>query len=115
MQQPVAAAAPSVWTMSDAQRSLILAVLIGVCTGLLVVCFHAAIELVDFSVRDTAGSVMQVLWPAIGAAAAALIVRVVPASSGSGIVQTKSALYVSNGHIPFAAVPGKFSACVLSL
>ncbi|MBA2354669.1 MAG: chloride channel protein [Acidobacteria bacterium] len=110
--------APSlrVWTLTDAQRFLVLAVLIGVCTGLVVVCFHAAIELVDYSVHDTGTtSLMQVLWPALGAAAAALVVRLVPASGGSGIVQTKSALYVSNGHIPFAAVPGKFSACVLSI
>jgi CIC family chloride channel protein len=110
-------AAPSrPWVLTDAQRFLVLAVLIGVCTGLVVVCFHAAIELVDFSVHDTGTSaVMRVLWPALGAASAAFIVRLVPAGGGSGIVQTKSALYVSNGHIPFAAVPGKFSACVLSI
>ena len=105
-----------VWSLTDAQRFLVLAVLIGVCTGLVVVCFHAAIELVDFSVHDIGTSAgMRVLWPALGAAVAALIVHLFPAGSGSGIVQTKSALYVSNGHIPFAAVPAKFSACVLSI
>ncbi len=104
------------WRLDDAQRFLVLAVLIGVCTGLVVVCFHAAIELVDLSVRDTGrSSAMRILWPAIGAAAAALIVRAIPVAAGSGIVQTKSALYVSNGHIPFAGVPGKFVACVLSI
>ena len=104
------------WTLTDAQRFLVLAVLIGVVTGLLVVCFHTSIELIDFSVHDTGTSpLMGVLWPALGAAAAAFIVYMVPASAGSGIVQTKSALYVSNGHIPFAAVPGKFAACALSI
>ena len=104
------------WTLTDAQRFLILAVLIGVGTGLVVVCFHSAIELIDFAVHDTGtSSPMRVLWPALGAAAAALIVYLVPASAGSGIVQTKSALYVSNGHIAFAAVPGKFAACALSI
>ena len=104
------------WKLTDAQRFLLLAVLIGVSTGLLVVCFHTSIELIDFSVHDAGTApVMRVLWPALGAAAAALIVRVIPASAGSGIVQTKSALYVSNGHIPFAAVPGKFAACALSI
>jgi CIC family chloride channel protein len=39
----------------------------------------------------------------------------VPAAAGSGIVRTKSALYVSDGHIPLAAVPGKFVACVVSI
>ncbi|AMY08334.1 H(+)/Cl(-) exchange transporter ClcA [Luteitalea pratensis] len=104
------------WVLTDAQRFLLLAVLIGVSTGLLVVCFHTSIELIDFSVHDTGTApLMRVLWPALGAAAAALIVRVIPASAGSGIVQTKSALYVSNGHISFAAVPGKFAACALSI
>jgi len=104
------------WALTDAQRFLLLAVLIGVSTGLLVVCFHTAIELIDFSVSDAGTApVMRVLWPAIGAAAAALIVRALPVSAGSGIVQTKSALYVSNGHISFAAVPGKFAACALSI
>lgn len=104
------------WRLDDAQRVVVLAVLIGVCTGLVVVCFHAAIELVDLSVRDAGRSTaMRILWPAIGAAAAALIVWAIPVAAGSGIVQTKAALYVSNGHIPFAGVPGKFTACVLSI
>ena len=102
--------------LTEAQRFLLLAVLIGVCTGLVIVCFHAAIELVDFAVHDTNTAVaFRVLWPALGAALAALIVHASPTSGGSGIVQTKSALYVSDGHIPFAAVPGKFAACVLSI
>ncbi len=102
--------------LSDAQRFLLLAVLIGVCTGLVVVCFHAAIELVDFAVHDaTTSPAWRVFWPAAGAALAALIVLLIPASAGSGIVQTKSALYESDGHIPFKAVPGKFAACVLSI
>lgn len=102
--------------ISEAQRFLLLAVLIGVCTGLLVVCFHTSIELVDWYVRDAAaGPLARVLIPGIGAALAAWIVYMVPAGAGSGIVQTKSALYVSDGRIPFAAVPGKFGACVVSI
>jgi CIC family chloride channel protein len=116
MNEPHPASALRTWVLTDAQRFLLLAVLIGVGTGLLVVCFHTSIELIDFSVSDTGTApAMRVLWPAIGAAVATLIVRVIPASAGSGIVQTKSALYVSNGHIPFAAVPGKFAACALSI
>lgn len=104
------------FVLTDAQRFLILAVLIGVFTGVIVVCFHAAIELVEWGVHDAATSVVaRVLLPAIGAALAALVVFQVPAAAGSGIVQTKSALYVSNGRIPFSAVPGKFIACVLSI
>lgn len=116
MNEPRSGPSLHAWVLTDAQRFLLLAVLIGVSTGLLVVCFHTSIELIDFSVSDAGTApLMRVLWPAIGAAAAALIVRVIPASAGSGIVQTKSALYVSNGYIPFAAVPGKFAACALSI
>ncbi|MCC7031200.1 MAG: chloride channel protein [Acidobacteria bacterium] len=103
--------------LSEPQRFLLLAVLIGVATGLLVVCFHTAIELLAWFTEDRAASTaLRVLVPAFGAAAAALMVRyLVPAAAGSGIVQTKSAIYVSNGHIPASAVPGKFVACVLSI
>lgn len=102
--------------ISEAQRFLLLAVLIGVCTGLLVVCFHTSIELVDWYVRDaTVGTLARVLVPGLGAAVAAWVVYLLPAGAGSGIVQTKSALYVSDGRIPFSAVPGKFLACVLSI
>lgn len=103
--------------LSEPQRFLLLAVLIGVATGLLVVCFHTAIELLAWFTEDWAASTApRILVPAFGAAAAALMVRyLVPAAAGSGIVQTKSAIYVSNGHIPASAVPGKFVACVLSI
>lgn len=104
------------WRLAEAQRFLLLSVLIGVCTGLLVVCFHTAIELVDWYVRDAAQSVvMRVLVPGLGAALAACVVYVVRAGAGSGIVRAKAALYASDGHIPFSAVPGKFVACVLSI
>lgn len=104
------------WRLAEAQRFLLLSVLIGVCTGLLVVCFHTAIELVDWYVRDAAQSVvMRVLVPGLGAALAACVVYAVRAGAGSGIVRAKAALYASDGHIPFSAVPGKFVACVLSI
>ncbi|MEZ5286784.1 MAG: chloride channel protein [Vicinamibacterales bacterium] len=103
--------------LSETQRFLLLAVLIGVATGLLIVCFHAAIELLAWFIDDAgAPAWLRVLVPGGGAAAAALFVRyVAPAGGGSGIVQTKSAIYVSNGNIPFSAIPGKFAACCLSI
>ncbi|BCS34967.1 Cl- channel voltage-gated family protein [Luteitalea sp. TBR-22] len=102
--------------LTEAQRFLVLAVLIGICTGLVVVCFHAAIELLALAASRLAQRPgLAVLLPALGAAVAALVVHWSPVSGGSGIVQTKSALYVSDGAIPFGAVPGKFAACVLSL
>jgi len=104
------------WRLAEAQRFLLLSVLIGVCTGLLVVCFHTAIELVDWYVRDAAQSVvMRVLVPGLGAALAACVVYALIGGSRGGIVRAKAALYASDGHIPFSAVPGKFVACVLSI
>ena len=102
---------------TDAQRFLLLAVLVGVMTGLVVVCFHAAIELLAWFTMDYATSpALRILAPGIGAAAATLVVRyLAPAGRGSGIVQTKSAIYVLNGHIPASAVPGKFASCCLSI
>lgn len=103
--------------LSEPQRFLLLAVLIGVCTGLIVVSFHAVIELLAWAAEDLVdGTWWGALVPGVGAAAAALLVRfVVPAAAGSGIVRTRSALYVSNGHIPVSAIPGKFLACSLSI
>lgn len=103
---------------TEAQRFLLLAVLIGITTGLVIVCFHASLELLAWLVEDAAmtSPFLAVALPAAGAASAALFVRfVVPAAAGSGIVRTKAALYVSNGHIDLAAVPGKFVACTLSV
>lgn len=102
--------------LTEAQRFLLLAVLIGVFTGVTVVCFHSSIELIEWVVSDsTTGVVTRLLLPALGAALASFVVFYIRAGAGSGIVQTKSALYVSNGFIPFSAVPGKFVACVLSI
>ncbi len=102
---------------NEARRFLMLSVLIGISTGLLIVCFHTAIDLVAWTMEDAAtSSVLRVLVPGVGAALATLLVRrLVPSAGGSGIVHTKSALYVSNGRIPVVAVPGKFVACSLSI
>ncbi|MFN8058148.1 MAG: chloride channel protein [Vicinamibacterales bacterium] len=91
--------------------------LIGTCTGLLVVSFHASIELLAFAAADRATSLpMRVMLPAMGAALAALFVYyVAPAGRGSGIVHTKAAIYVSDGRVPVGAIPGKFVACTLSI
>lgn len=101
----------------DTQRFLWLSVLIGLCAGLLVVCFHIAIELTTWWTADQATSPwIAVLLPAAGATLAAAIVRyLAPQARGSGIVQTKAALYASDGHIPASAAPGKFLACSLSI
>ena len=111
-----AASTPS---LSETQRFLLLAVLIGAFAGLLIVCFHVAIEMISWrtiGILPGASPLWTMLSPALGAALAALIVLVgFPAAHGSGVNYTKSALFVSNGYIPFSTVAGKFIACSISL
>ncbi len=106
-------------SLSETQRFLLLAVLIGAFAGLLIVCFHVAIEMISWrtiGILPGASPLWTIFSPALGAALAALIVLVgFPAAHGSGVNYTKSALFVSNGYIPFSTVVGKFLACSISL
>lgn len=105
--------------MSETQRFLLLAILIGVYAGLLIVCFHISIELLNwFSI----GAISQrlrfgrLLLPSAGALVSSLVVlKVFRAAQGSGVNQTKAALYVSDGYVPFSTVIGKFLACSISI
>lgn len=106
-------------TLGDEQLFLLLAVLIGVLAGLLVVCFRVAIETSRVWLLGSAldpGWPRAVLAPVLtGLAAAVLVAWVFPRSRGSGINQTKAALYVYDGHIPAQTVAGKFVTCSLTI
>ncbi len=105
--------------MSETQRFLLLSIFIGVFAGLLVTCFHVAIEAATWAtlgVPARLGGYAAVLWPALGALVGAVIVGLVfRSASGSGINATKSAIYISDGYVPFSSVAGKFSACAISI
>jgi chloride channel protein, CIC family len=107
------------WRLGDTQRYLLLSILIGLFAGLLVTIFHVTIDMLSWRVLGTpigASPWATVLGPAIGATAAATLVRVgIPSAQGSGITYTKSAIYVSDGYIPASSVFGKFLACTLSI
>ena len=107
------------WRLSDTQRYLLLSILIGLFAGLLVTVFHVTIDVLSWRILGTpigASPWATVLGPAIGATAAAMLVRFgVPSAQGSGITYTKSAIYVSDGYIPSSSVFGKFVACALSI
>jgi len=98
---------------------LVLALLIGVFGGLAVVCFRVAIDWVQFVTLGSSlypGFPRVVIVPAIaGLAIAALVIFAFPRSRGSGVNQTKAAVYVSNGYIPFDTVIGKFVVCALAI
>jgi len=91
---------------------LILSVFIGIFSGLAVVCFRLAI---DWTHLGLLGPLPQThSWrlfavPAIaGLFVAILVLHVFPGIRGSGVNQTKSALYIFNGYIPFRTAIGKF-------
>ncbi len=98
--------------LSEQQFFLLLAIVIGVFSGLAVVCFRIAIEwfrlwLLGSALVPPARRIL--LAPTlIGLVIAVLVIRFFPRTRGSGVNQTKGALYISDGFIPFNTVIGKF-------
>jgi CIC family chloride channel protein len=98
---------------------LILSVFIGVFSGLAVVCFRLAI---DWSRVALLGpyphpSALRLLAAPtlVGLLVAILVIHVFPTVRGSGVNQTKAALYIFNGYIPFRSAIGKFLCCALAI
>ncbi len=103
----------------DERLFLVLSIFIGIISGLLVVSFRVAISWVQ---TLTLGSALQpgllrlIFVPTImGAVVAALVQWFFPAARGSGVNQTKAALYIYNGYISFKTVIGKFITSALAL
>ena len=98
---------------------LLLAVAIGGLSGLAVVCFRKAIDLTSrwlFGVAPHISPLRLLLVPTIaGLALAVLVILVFPGARGTGVNQTKSAVYIYNGYISFRTVVGKFLAAGLSI
>jgi CIC family chloride channel protein len=107
------------FVLSETQRFLLLAILIGVFSGLMVVCFHITIDLISwYSLGALSGKYRygRLISPSLGALAATfLATRVFPAARGSGVNQTKAALYISDGYVPASTVIGKFVACSIAI
>jgi CIC family chloride channel protein len=105
--------------VTDTQRFLLLSICIGVFAGLLVVCFHYAIDLVSWNTLGTpvgGNRLATVLAPTLGGGLAALLVLVLfHEAAGSGLAHTKAALYISDGYVPFKTVLAKFVACATSI
>ena len=98
---------------------LLLSVFIGVFSGLAVVCFRFAIDWSRLYLLGT-GSVLTparlLLAPTLaGLVIAALVIHFFPKARGSGVNQTKAALYIYNGHIPFRTAIGKFITAALAI
>jgi CIC family chloride channel protein len=98
---------------------LVLSVFIGLFSGLAVVCFRIAI---DWSRIALLGPVPQahqlrlIVAPILASLVVAILVmHVFPAVRGSGVNQTKAALYIYNGYIPFRTGIGKFITAALAI
>jgi len=101
------------------QLFLLLAVLIGIFSGLAVVAFRKSIDSVHLLLLGGSphpSTLRVLLIPTVGGLAVALLaVHVFPLARGSGVNQTKSAVYVSDGYVPFRTVIGKFLMCSLAI
>jgi len=98
---------------------LILSVFIGIFAGLAVVCFRYAIELSHIYLlrAEIAASPWRlILTPTLaGLVIGVLVLHVFPLARGSGVNQTKAALYIFNGYIPFRTAIGKFITSSLAI
>jgi chloride channel protein, CIC family len=98
---------------------LLLSIFIGVISGLLVVSFRMAIEWLGVLLLGSSPNAHQprlIVIPAVAGAVIAVVTRFVfPNVRGSGINQTKAALYIHNGYISFRTVIGKFLLSALAI
>jgi len=110
---------PAGKTLREAQLFLLLAVIIGLFSGLSVVLFRITIDWTRTSVFGSALSppaLRILLVPVIGGLVVAfLVIRLFPRARGSGVNQTKAAVYIYDGYIPFNTVIGKFVTCALAI
>jgi len=94
-------------------------VFIGIFSALAVVCFRFAIDWCRIYLLGT-GATLSVtrllLAPTLaGLAIAVLVIHVFPLARGSGVNQTKAALYIYNGYIPLRTAVGKFITSALAI
>lgn len=103
----------------DERLFLVLSIFIGIISGLLVVSFRIAINWVQVLTLGSAphpGQLRLIVVPlAMGALVAFLVQRFFPGARGSGVNNTKSALYIYNGFISFKTVIGKYITSALAL
>jgi chloride channel protein, CIC family len=98
---------------------LILSVFIGIFAGLAVVCFRLAIDWMHLALLgplpQTHGWRLFAVPALAGLVVAALVIHVFPSIRGSGVNQTKAALYIFNGFIPFRTAIGKFICAAIAI
>ena len=94
----------------EGQIFLVLALVIGALTGLAVVAFIVLTERMGMRLYPVGGAPWRrVLFPVVGSLVIGyLLYRYFPDARGSGVPQTKAALYAREGRITLRTVLGKF-------
>lgn len=97
--------------------ALVLSLVIGALVGLVVVAFILVTgRLAAHMYPDGGAGWRRVLVPTLGALVSGLLLaRFFPDARGSGIPQTRAAIFIHDGRISFRTVAGKFLCCGLSL
>jgi chloride channel protein, CIC family len=101
----------------EQRLDIVLSLLVGIVVGLVIVSFILLTGRLAARMYPPGDSpVRRVLIPVIGALITGyLLYRYFPEARGSGIPQTKFALFVRDGHISLRTVIGKFICCSASL
>lgn len=111
--------ASDVLSAREERLFLLLSIFIGILSGLLVVSFRMAIEWLSILLLGVApgpGQKRLFIVPAlVGLVVAALTRYLFPGVRGSGVNQTKAALYIHNGYISVRTVIGKFLLSALAI
>ncbi len=98
---------------------LMISVFIGIFSGLAVVCFRYAIDWCRIYLLGTGAMPSRtrlLLAPSLtGLVIAVLVIHFFPRARGSGVNQTKAALYIFNGFIPLRTAIGKFVISALAI
>jgi CIC family chloride channel protein len=107
------------FAFSEGNLFLLLAIIIGMFSGMAVVCFRITIEWIRLGLLGSALAPPHwriLLAPAgAGLVVAFLVQKYFPAARGSGVNQTKAAVYIFDGYVPFRTVIGKFLTCSLAI
>ena len=118
-QMPSAAELKKMAPAREEYLFLLLSIFIGLISGLLVVSFRMAIEWLNVLMLGSAPGARQprlLIAPAAAGLVVAVLARwVFPNVRGSGVNQTKAALYINNGYISFRTVIGKFLCSALAI
>jgi chloride channel protein, CIC family len=98
---------------------LVISVFIGIFSGLAVVCFRFAIDwcrLYFLGSGAQPSTLRLILAPTLaGLVIAVLVIHVFPLARGSGVNQTKAAVFIHNGYIPMRTAVGKFITSALAI